>query len=138
MQGRAEAIHRSGHGLEIAMVNMKPAFVGFEGRSAGPAFHFIPVIGHRLHDHPGITPVHQVGRIGNPDRPGRNFGMWPVQTHIPTVELFRENDHVAEVGLGDQRNPFHFFKIPGARQGNPHAVTGIGAIGPVGFSAKAG
>ena len=55
--------------------------------------------------------------------------MWPVQTHIPIAELFRENDHIAEVRLGDQRNTFHFFKIPGARQGNPHAVTGIGAIG---------
>ena len=55
--------------------------------------------------------------------------MRPVQTHVSALKFLRENDHIAEVGLGDQRNTFDFFKISGARQGNPHAVTGIGAIG---------
>ena len=129
MQGRAESIHRSRHGLKDAMINVKPSLFGFKGWRPGSDFHFIPVISHRLHNHTGVTPVNQVGRIGNPDGPGRNLRMGPVQTYIPAAELFRENDYVAKIGLGDQGHPFHFFKIPGTRQGNPHAVTGIGAVG---------
>ena len=54
--------------------------------------------------------------------------MRPVQTNKSIVEFFRKNDHVAKIGLRDQRNALHFFKIPGMRQNNPHAVAGIGAI----------
>ena len=55
--------------------------------------------------------------------------MRPVKTRIPATELYRENDDVAKVGLGYKRNAFNFFKIPGARKGNPNAVTGIRAVG---------
>src|SRR5450756_1638562 len=55
--------------------------------------------------------------------------MGPVKTRIPATEPFRENNDVAKVGLGYKRNAFNFFKILGARQGNPNAVTGIGAVG---------
>ena len=55
--------------------------------------------------------------------------MRPVKTRIPATEPFRENNDVAKVGLGYKRNAFNFFKIPGARKGNPNAVTGICAVG---------
>ena len=55
--------------------------------------------------------------------------MRPVKAHIPTTELFRENNNVAKVGLGNKRDAFHFFKITGSRQGSTDTVTGIRAVG---------
>jgi hypothetical protein len=55
--------------------------------------------------------------------------MRPVKTRIPATKLYRKNDDVAKVSLGYERNALNFFKIPGARKGNPNAVTGIRAVG---------
>jgi hypothetical protein len=129
MQGRAESIHRSGHGLENAMVNMQPALVGFEGGGAGPDFHLIPVIGHRLHNHPGIAPVHEVGRIGNPDRPGeisecgRSKRAYRSPNFSGKMTTLRRSAWVISAIRST------LSKSLGARQGNPYAVTGIGAVG---------
>jgi hypothetical protein len=55
--------------------------------------------------------------------------MRAVQARVAGVELVREDHHVGEVRLPHEGDPFDMLKIPRPRQGDPHAVRAVGAVG---------
>src|SRR5258708_1123302 len=85
------------------MVNGEPTLRGPDRWRPGTDLHFIPVILHRPHDEPGFAPKDQIRRVGNPDRPGRDFRVGTVEPRVQSIELLRKDYDVAIVSLGDER-----------------------------------
>jgi hypothetical protein len=129
MQSDPQAVDRSGHGLEDAVIDGKPSLVRLDGRRAWTNLHFVPVIGFGPHDELGLAPKTQIGRIGNPDGPGGDFGMGTVEAGIEPIKLLGEDHYIAIVGLGDERESFHAGEVLGLGEGNADAIARVGAVG---------
>src|ERR1700716_1509097 len=55
--------------------------------------------------------------------------MGTVQARIEAVELLGKDHYVPIVRLGDERDPFHITEILRLCQGDPHAISRVGAVG---------
>ena len=131
MQTHAKAIDAAVHCREHAVVDIQPTLFMLDRRSTGTDLHLVPVIGHRFHNHLGIAPVDQIRRVFAPDRPRANIRVRPVQLNIPAVDLFREDDRIAIVGLCDKRDSLDIDKISRLGKPDPHAMLRIGTVSNV-------
>ena len=129
MKSDPQPIDRSVHGLENAVIDGKPSLVRFDRRRARTDLHFVPVIRFGPHDELGLAPKAQIRRIGNPDGPRGDFRMGPVQPGIEAVELLGEDHDIPIVRLGDEGDPFHLTEVLRLCQGDPHAISRVGAVG---------
>src|ERR1035441_2173680 len=99
MKSDPQAIDRSVHGPENAVIDGKPSLVRFDRRRARTDLHFIPVILLGPHDELRLAPKTQIRRIGNPDRPGSDLRMRTVKPGIEPVKLLWKDHHVPVIGL---------------------------------------
>ena len=83
----AQAIDGAVHGGKDSVVDVQPAVFGLEWRSSRPDLHLVPVVLQGFHHQLRVPPVDQVWRIGDPDGPGGDLGMGPVQPGVAPIEL---------------------------------------------------
>ena len=55
--------------------------------------------------------------------------MGPVKAGIQSIELFGKDHHIPVVRLRDEGNPFHVTEVLRLCQGDPHAISRVGAVG---------
>src|SRR5207237_1407608 len=105
--------------------------IGSYGRRAGTDLHFIPVIRLGLHDELRLSPIDQVGRVGNPDGPWGNFRVWTVQASVQSSKHLGKDHYIPVVGLSDEGNSFQISRKEslGLGQGNPHTVSRVRTVG---------
>ena len=128
MQCHTQPIHGTIHGRKNTVVDVKPSLRGFYRRRAGTYLHFVPMIRNRLDHWHRITPVNQVRRPGQPDAPGVDFRVGPIEPCVAAIEGVRKNHDIAHVCLTDQRHSLDCSKIARFCQTNAHAKPGVSAV----------
>ena len=121
----AEAIDVAIHSREDAVVNIQPALIGAERRSAGAYPGFVPVVLDGFDYKLGAAPVNQIRGETDPDGPGAYVRMRSVEPDEIAVDFLREEDDVSVVGLGDKGEPFDGLEVGSFSEAGTDAAVGI-------------
>src|ERR1039457_3769522 len=94
MKRDPQAIDRSVHSPENAVIDGKPSQVRFDRRRAQTDLHFVPVSLYGPHDELGFAPKMDSRGIGNRNGPRSDIRMGPVKPGIEAAKLFGEDHHI--------------------------------------------